>query len=342
MYSKWDAEVIDQSTFHVSRLSSDSTAVFQLVHGERLEGVKHVYFQAACLYTNKLGQRLIRVHTLQLQCSNSLSNVFRYTEVESVVCLLLKQAACCALQGNAAFKEKLTKDCVDMLYAYRVHCASTTSAGQLILPESLKLLPLYACSIRKMAIFRSGSDLRVDDRMAGLIRLLSLPIAQVAPLVYPRVYTLAPLGDTVGKLTGVGDNVHMPPTIAATEEKLQMDRIFLIDNGLSLHIYIREHVQPQMLDQAFAVSTPSEVSDVVAAFNVKAPPTEEGRRLWQVVQQIRRERYRLPWQSVFVATSGTAEEARVIASLVEDRVAGEMQYVDYLCHVHKQVQLKLD
>jgi len=342
MYATWDAEVIDQSTFHVSRMSTDSTAVFHLSHGERIEGQKHVYMQAACLHTNKQGQRLIRVHTLQLQCTNSLSNVFRYTEVDCVTSLLLKQATNYALQGNASFKDKLTKDCVDMLYAYRVHCASTTSSGQLILPESLKLLPLFVCAIRKMAIFRSGSDLRVDDRMAGLIRLLGLPIAHLAPLVYPRVYTLMPLGDQVGKPTGVGDNVHMPPTIACTDDKLATDRIFLIDNGLALYIYVREHVQPETLQQALGVSTAGEVADAVASFNVMAPATEDGRRIWQVVQQLRRERYRLPWQSVFVATHGTPEEARVLALLVEDRVAGEMQYVDFLCHVHKQVQLKLE
>merc|ERR1712232_853800 len=120
-----------------------------------------------------------------------MSNVFRYCEIDSVTNVLIKQAANLVMNGTAGFKDKLTRACVDMLHAYRTNCASSTSSGQLILPESLKLLPLYVGSIRKMTAFRSGSDIRMDDRVAGLFRLLGLSIAQTAPLVYPRVYPLS-------------------------------------------------------------------------------------------------------------------------------------------------------
>jgi len=42
----------------------------------------------------------------------------------------------------------------DTLYVYRRHCAVSANPGQLILPESLKLLPLYALALTKMAAFR--------------------------------------------------------------------------------------------------------------------------------------------------------------------------------------------
>lgn len=91
MHATWDPEVIDPSTFAVSRMSVDSTVNFSLTHGERIEGQKHAYMQVACLYTSKKGRRLIRVHTLQLPVTSSLSNVFRYTEIDTVTNLLLKQ-----------------------------------------------------------------------------------------------------------------------------------------------------------------------------------------------------------------------------------------------------------
>jgi len=185
VHAPWEPDVIDPATFHVSRLSVDATVNFVLSHTERIEGLKHVYVQVACLHTDRFGQRLIRVHTLQLPTTTSLSNVFRYTEIDAVTNLLIKQATTLALGGNSSFKEKLVKSCVEMLHAYRVNCASMTSAGQLILPESLKLLPLYIGSIRKMQAFRSGSDIRVDDRFAALLRILAMPIAQTAPLFIP-------------------------------------------------------------------------------------------------------------------------------------------------------------
>lgn len=44
-------------------------------------------------------------------------------------------------------KEQAMNSCTDALYAYRKFCATVTSSGQLILPEALKLLPLYTLGI---------------------------------------------------------------------------------------------------------------------------------------------------------------------------------------------------
>jgi len=283
---------------------------------------------------------LIRVHTLQLPVTSSLSNVFRYTEIDTVTNVLIKQAAHSALSGNGNFKEKLTKSCVDMLHAYRVNCASMTSAGQLILPESLKLLPLYVGSIRKMPAFRSGSEIRADDRLAALIRVLGLPLALTAPCVYPRVYTMLPLPDRAGNRTEVGDNVHMPPTIACSSDKLAPDRIYLVDTGALLRLYIREEVSSEVLQQVFGVSAADEVADVLC--RPEEELSEEAVRILAVVWQIRRERTRLPWQPLSIVVSGAPEESKLLASICEDRVAGEMNYVDFLCHVHKMVQNKQD
>lgn len=47
----------------------------------------------------------------------------------------------------------LIEAAIDMLYSYRRNCATNSSPGQLILPESLKLLPLYLSAMTKLAAF---------------------------------------------------------------------------------------------------------------------------------------------------------------------------------------------
>jgi hypothetical protein len=46
-------------------------------------------------------------------------------------------------------RESVTRQCVDALYQYRLTCASSSPPGQLILPESLKLMPLYTLAFLK-------------------------------------------------------------------------------------------------------------------------------------------------------------------------------------------------
>jgi len=338
MYGTWEPEVIDPSTFQVSRLSVDGTVNFTVTHTERIEGRKHVYMQIACLHTTRQGHRYIRIHTLQLPVTTSLSNIFRYTEIDAVTNLLLKQAVSTVLSGNGDFKDKIVRSCVNMLHAYRVNCASMTSAGQLILPESLKLLPLYVGSIRKMAAFRSGSDIRADDRITALIHMLGLPMALTGPLVYPRIFPLWPLTDMAGIPTGIDDNVHLPATIACSVAKLCADRMYLLDNGTSLRLCIRPELPPEVLQTVFQVDS---LADVAPAL---AQPFETAtlgmQRVLAVVQQIRRERSRLPWQPLTVVLPGTPDEPRLLAAVCEDRVGSEMNYVDFLCHIHKLVQNK--
>jgi len=341
MYATWDPEVIDQATFQVSRLSPDSTAVFVLTHTERMEGQKHAYFQAACLYTNRSAQRLIRVQTLQLPVTSSLSNVFRYTEVDAVTNMLLRSAASCAIKGDMSFKERLTKSCVDMLHAYRINCASTTAAGQLILPESLKLLPLYIGSLRKMPAFRNGSDVRMDERVAGLTKVLGLPISQSLLLVYPRVYPVAPFAERPGCSTGVGDNVHLPHTVAASYERLDKGGICLVDNGVALYLYICNEVPRDLLERVFGVLSFQEVPAAFAQGLVaEVSVSEDFDRIVAIVRQLRKDRSRMPYLPLNVVIPGSPEEAKLQALFAEDRIAGELPYVDFLCHVHKLVQNK--
>jgi len=338
MLATWEPEVIDPSTFHVSRMSVDATASFVIVHSERIEGQKTVFLQVACLHTTRAGRRLLRVHTLALPVTTSLSNVFRYTEIDCVTNLLLKQAALGALSGNGAFKEKMSKSCVDMLHAYRVNCASMTSAGQLVLPESLKLLPLFVGSIRKLAAFRSGSDIRVDERLTFLVRMLGLPLSQTSLLVYPRVYQLLPLPERAGLRTGVADNVYLPPPIACSSDKLSSDRIYLIDNGQRLYIYVRPEVSLENLQDVFNVDN---VAHVPAAF-VAEELSEDVHRMLAIVQQIRKERNRLPWLTLSFVLPGSPEEPRLLSMFCEDRVSSEPCYIDFLCEMHRKVQSKQD
>lgn len=56
----------------------------------------------------------------------------------------------------ATLKEEAYKNSVEVLHAYRSKCASASASGQLILPESLKLLPLYSLALTKCCALRSA------------------------------------------------------------------------------------------------------------------------------------------------------------------------------------------
>ncbi len=54
----------------------------------------------------------------------------------------------------AAAKEGAAKATVDVLNSYRKNCSGQSAPGQLVLPEALKLAPLYNLSLSKCPAFR--------------------------------------------------------------------------------------------------------------------------------------------------------------------------------------------
>ena len=80
---------------------------------------------------------------------------------------------------------------VNILHAYRINCASTSSYGQLILPESLKLLPLYSGSLLKQIAFRRQDlNTRIDDRYAQMVLMLGASVITSSMLLYPKLYSI--------------------------------------------------------------------------------------------------------------------------------------------------------
>lgn len=134
------------------------------------------------------------------------------------------------------------------LAAYRKHCAATSSAVQLILPEALKLLPLYALALLKSPGFRP--DARPDDRALFLNALLTAAPARTMGLLHARMYPLHRL--LVNPVNG-GQSSLLPPApllpepLALSSESLEEGGVFLVDSGRDLLVFVDGDAPPQLL-----------------------------------------------------------------------------------------------
>jgi hypothetical protein len=112
---------------------------------------------------------------------------------------------------KANISQYLLDSCLDILLKYRQICSSHSPKGQLILPEALKILPLYTLCLMKHPAFLHnhlatnvmnttplvGSTNRADrlgvdvcERAAELNRLLRCSARELLRSLYPRLYPL--------------------------------------------------------------------------------------------------------------------------------------------------------
>ena len=90
-----------------------------------------VHFQCATLYTSKSGERRVRVLNLALPVATLASNVFRFSDMDTCICLWTKRAAFeLPLKPTTEIRDSITQNCVSVLLGYREQCSPSTPTSQ--------------------------------------------------------------------------------------------------------------------------------------------------------------------------------------------------------------------
>lgn len=96
-------------------------------------------------------------------------------------------------------KENLVGQTANILACYRKNCATPSSAGQLILPELMKLLPLYVNCLSKSDAISGSHELQCDERSWQMYLLSTMSVDASVVYLYPRLLPLSGLDPQVNK-----------------------------------------------------------------------------------------------------------------------------------------------
>ena len=102
------------------------------------------------LYTDQNGVRRIMILNYKWQVCKNLYNYYKSADVEATAQFKIRHTISQTMNlGAKRIKEKIINDVIDMLYNYRVHCGQSNNPSQLVLPETLRIYPLYILSALK-------------------------------------------------------------------------------------------------------------------------------------------------------------------------------------------------
>ncbi|XP_047315997.1 protein transport protein Sec24-like At4g32640 [Impatiens glandulifera] len=310
-------------------IDCDKTIMVTMKHDDKLQDGSECAFQCALLYTTVYGQRRIRVSTLSLPCSSLLSNLFRAADLDTQFTCFLKQAANeIPSSPLIQVREKVMELCINILHSYRKFCATVTSSGQLILPEALKLLPLYTLALVKSTGLKT--DGRIEDRSFWINYVSSLSTPLAIPFVYPRMMAIHDLDSKEM------DGSLVPPVIPLSSEHVQDDGIYLLENGIDCLIYIGNSVNPDITRQLFGISSPDEIP---TQFVLQQYSNPLSKKLNDVVNEIRRQR--CSYLRMKLCKKGDPSGMLFFSCMVEDKSPSGLSYVEFLVHIHRQIQNKI-
>ena len=307
-------------------VDTDKAVTVELKHNAKLTDDEAFYIQVATLYTSVGGQRRLRILNLSLNVCDQLPDMYRSCDLDTIMNLLTKQAVANSLNGTPKkIRESLVNRGAQILACYRKNCSHSTPPKQLILPENLKLLPIYInCLLNCGAL--GGSD--IDDRAFNMYAVATMNVADTQTYLYPRLVPIPYMDPNC---------FQVPTQIRCTFEHLRPDGVYVLDNGIHMFLWIGQAVNPQWI-QNVIVPNAVGLSGNVQLFELDNPQSRQLRSLVAKLKSSRQRNMRLT-----LARHGDELSLYFKKFLAEDSHDGVREsYTEFICKLHKEVRTLVD
>ncbi|EDL12305.1 SEC24 related gene family, member D (S. cerevisiae) [Mus musculus] len=310
----------------MAAIDCDKAVTVEFKHDDKLSEDVGALIQCAVLYTTISGQRRLRIHNLALNCSTQLADLYKSCETDALINFFAKSAFKAVLnQPLKAIREILVNQTAHMLACYRKHCASPSAASQLILPDSMKVLPVYMNSLLKNCVLLSRSEISPDERAYQRQLVMTMGVADSQLFFYPLLLPIHTLDVK---------SAALPPAVRCSESRLSEEGIFLLANGLNMFLWFGVGSPPELIQGIFNVPSFAHINtDMTSLPEVGSPHSQQLRMIMNNIQQ------KKPYSmKLIVVKQREQREMAFRQFLVEDKgLYGGSSYVDFLCCVHKEI-----
>ena len=284
-----------------------------------------VFFQSAVLYTTLSGRRRMRVSTIGLATTKVPADVYRSADLGTIAAIFTRQAITDVEDPNVGFhaaRLNVFDKTVSILANYRMHTTAKTSpTSQLVLPETLQLLPMFALSLRKSRLLRCsliGAPGKrpfpnADERAYHMFYGRNVSPNMSLQCVHSNVFQLSEMRTLDGEwrvpptletskyagekaiAASMQPTCQLPrginPSIACLDEK----GMYILDDRFAFYLIIGKGVPQEAWQDLISVSSPPGshrvggewMCNVPMGTTMKLASTESGRKLRNIVRQLR-------------------------------------------------------
>lgn len=288
-----------------------------------------VSFQYAILFTDTFGRRVVRVHNLCLPLASSISELFLFSDFESVTSLLSKRAASLVMNETlSGIRSLISKRVASILYAYRKYCSPNSLQSQLVLPDAQKILPILSLGLQKSRAFTS-MPLSLDSRVCWLKVLSGLPLESLQYLLYPKLLCCTDFSNA---------SQFEQQEIPLSSEFLDPQHVYCLFSGVSLFLWVGKLVSPQILASLFKVSSLEEL-DTHEIRKLPVIDNDLSAKTRALIDCFQKDFKNFRHSSLVICRQGIdASEGDFATHLIHDQAFGLPSYADYLASLHNLVK----
>lgn len=323
-------------------IDSDKSIVIIIKYDEKLNEATDFYVQCAMLYTTVQGEKLIRISNGKLFSTRSIPNILKAADVDTIANVVAKISAQNIFEMPLnTIRENWHNNIIKLLVAHR-QSLGDNDFSKILVPETLKLLPLYCNSALKQPAL-TLSIIPIDQRISSLYSILSIPVHSSRLLLYPKIYSLGDIQSQHHQPGTFSDNsiLILPKLVGNSHEYLKSDGVYLLNNGDILVIYIGKDASNEFIYNVWGFDGPQDLFNNVDYWQIGDNGNEENEKVLNVIQDVRT-RNPSAYSSIYLFFEGLSRDDGIVKKmLVEDNNVAELAYGDFLMRVHKVVLNKI-
>lgn len=312
----------------MAAVDCDKAVTVEFKHDDTLSEESGAVMQCALLYTTIGGERRLRIHNLSLNCSSQLSELYKSCETDALINFFAKSAYRAMLnQPLKTVREILVNQTAHMLACYRKNCATPSAASQLILPDAMKVFPVYMNSLLKTPSLVGSTELSTDDRAFYRLMVMAMGVEETQVLLYPRLIPLHTMDMS---------SESIPAPVRCSEERLSESGMFLLENGLSMFLWLGQGCSPDLIQNLFNVPSLGHLTSE-GLTSLPVLDNAHSRKLHSIISSISQQR--ATSMKLLIVKQKDRAEMLFRQHLVEDKgLHGGASYMDFLCYVHREIR----
>ena len=178
--------------FKISSMDPDYCFTYNLNIQEKLKHETSYSFQIVCLYIDNYNQRYLRVLNYSILCDSEIQKMYLNVDVDSMTKLYIQKEMilmCSSNQEKVTARESFEQKIITFLLYYRKKCSEKSPAQQLILPATVKFIPLFLNALLKKPVLRKNKDGTTTSEIYSIIhKLLREPTYLTLKYLNPKFY----------------------------------------------------------------------------------------------------------------------------------------------------------
>eukprot|EP00917_Polyrhabdina_sp_WS-2016_P022028 GHVP01047688.1.p1 GENE.GHVP01047688.1~~GHVP01047688.1.p1 ORF type:complete len:832 (-),score=113.11 GHVP01047688.1:506-3001(-) len=282
-----------------------------------------VYFQLAVMHTTIYGERRVRIINTEANVTTKPVDVFQNADFEAISCLWAKRICLRTVTTDVKTQTALIQtNLVLALAAYRQMCSGKVAETQLVLPETLKMLPLMALAMVKSDVLNpiKGSDLRYYFTYL----LKDLTVNKTIDFLYPP---FIPLSYVTQSETTEILSLQLKLSMGSINDN---DTYFLLLPS-RLVILVGRNTPIQSLQDLFGIDSFDRLDEAIT--RLPKLNTIVSMRVHTLLSPF------IQGKHVQIVRIGmdNASEQEIGASLIEDKTQGQPTYSDYIHMLHEKI-----